>query len=446
MSYLGFCPPGVIFPYAAATPPAGWLLCDGAAVSRTTYAALFAIIGGSWGTGNGSTTFHLPDFRGRFLRGVDGAAGRDPNSGTRTAANSGGNTGNAVGSVQANATAVNGLLNASSALTATAAAQAWTYGAASGTAAAQAWTYGAASGTAAAQVWGQIGSGTAAAQIWTYGVASGTAAAQAWTYGAASGTAAAQAWTYGAASGTAAGQTLSVAAVALASGLATTIDLSHTHGVGALVNAPSLVTGVTGSNTGNSIASSGSHGHPGSNTPIQLSGSNAGNTASASAGNGTGGTTNFGVNIGGTGDHTHSVPAQVWAYDASSGTAAAQAISGSTAGASVSLNHTHPVTGTTSINHTHVSSSVTGVTGTNGTSSVTGVTGTNSTSAVTGVTGTNATSAVTGVTGTNATSAVTGVTGTNATSAVSGTAAAQALSGDAETRPLNANVNYIIKT
>lgn len=47
------------------TPPAGWLLCQGQAVSRTTYAALFALIGTTYGAGNGSTTFNLPDLRGR---------------------------------------------------------------------------------------------------------------------------------------------------------------------------------------------------------------------------------------------------------------------------------------------------------------------------------------------------------------------------------------------
>jgi len=93
-------PPGTVISFAGSTAPEGWMLCDGAAISRTQYAALFAAIGTTWGNGNGSTTFHLPDLRGRFLRGVDGTAGRDPNKATRTAANAGGNAGNAVGSVQ----------------------------------------------------------------------------------------------------------------------------------------------------------------------------------------------------------------------------------------------------------------------------------------------------------------------------------------------------------
>jgi microcystin-dependent protein len=52
-------------PPTAANPPAGWLFCDGSALSRTTYAALYAVIGGSFGAGDGSTTFNLPDFRTR---------------------------------------------------------------------------------------------------------------------------------------------------------------------------------------------------------------------------------------------------------------------------------------------------------------------------------------------------------------------------------------------
>lgn len=59
-------PPGTIVAYGGAAAPADWLLCDGSAVDRTTYAALFAIIGETYGVGDGSTTFNLPDLRGRF--------------------------------------------------------------------------------------------------------------------------------------------------------------------------------------------------------------------------------------------------------------------------------------------------------------------------------------------------------------------------------------------
>ena len=94
--------PGTIIMWAGslANKPAGTLYCSGATVSRTTYAALWSAIGTNWGYGDGSTTFHLPDFRGRFPRGVDGGAGRDPDANSRTASNTGGNTGSNVGSVQ----------------------------------------------------------------------------------------------------------------------------------------------------------------------------------------------------------------------------------------------------------------------------------------------------------------------------------------------------------
>ena len=66
-------PSGVVLPFAGSgTVPTGFLLCNGAAVSRTTYADLFTTIGTTYGVGDGSTTFNIPDFRGRFLRGYDG--------------------------------------------------------------------------------------------------------------------------------------------------------------------------------------------------------------------------------------------------------------------------------------------------------------------------------------------------------------------------------------
>jgi microcystin-dependent protein len=65
-------PAGAVSAYAGtntATPPAGWLFCDGRTVSRTTYAALFAAVGTAHGSGDGTTTFNLPDYRWTFLRG-----------------------------------------------------------------------------------------------------------------------------------------------------------------------------------------------------------------------------------------------------------------------------------------------------------------------------------------------------------------------------------------
>lgn len=59
-------PLGVIVPYGGASPPANWLLCDGTAISRTTYAALFAVISTTFGIGDGSLTFNLPNMQQRF--------------------------------------------------------------------------------------------------------------------------------------------------------------------------------------------------------------------------------------------------------------------------------------------------------------------------------------------------------------------------------------------
>jgi microcystin-dependent protein len=99
-------PSGSVLPYGGASAPSGYLLCDGSAVSRTTYSALYGVIGVKHGSGDGATTFNLPDYRGRFLRGYDNGAGRDPDASSRTAMNSGGNTGDNIGSVQGDATAL----------------------------------------------------------------------------------------------------------------------------------------------------------------------------------------------------------------------------------------------------------------------------------------------------------------------------------------------------
>lgn len=99
-SYL--MPVGSIMAFAGSSTPSsgGWLLCDGSEISRTTYADLFAVIGVEYGTPSTSTAFLIPDYRGRFLRGVDHGAARDPDRASRTAMNVGGNTGDTVGSVQ----------------------------------------------------------------------------------------------------------------------------------------------------------------------------------------------------------------------------------------------------------------------------------------------------------------------------------------------------------
>lgn len=101
-------PPGIIVPYGGVAAPNGWLMCDGSSVSRATYAGLFAAIGTAFGSASGST-FNLPKGNGMFLRGVDDGAGVDPDAASRTAMASGGNTGDNVGSIQADATAKNAL-------------------------------------------------------------------------------------------------------------------------------------------------------------------------------------------------------------------------------------------------------------------------------------------------------------------------------------------------
>lgn len=63
-------PAGTMQMFAGNTIPAGWLLCDGSAVSRTDYAKLFSAIGTTWGAGDGSTTFNLPNSIGRFAEGA----------------------------------------------------------------------------------------------------------------------------------------------------------------------------------------------------------------------------------------------------------------------------------------------------------------------------------------------------------------------------------------
>jgi microcystin-dependent protein len=75
-SSVTLVPTGAIMPFAMNTAPSGWLAANGSAVSRTTYAALFAAIGTTYGTGDGSSTFTLPDLRASFVRGAgsDGVA------------------------------------------------------------------------------------------------------------------------------------------------------------------------------------------------------------------------------------------------------------------------------------------------------------------------------------------------------------------------------------
>jgi microcystin-dependent protein len=91
--------PGQLAPFAGSTAPAGWLLCYGQAISRTGYPYLFSALSTTYGTGNGTTTFNLPDLRGRSIFGLDNmggpAAGRlvGSNTGNITAPTTLGSTG-----------------------------------------------------------------------------------------------------------------------------------------------------------------------------------------------------------------------------------------------------------------------------------------------------------------------------------------------------------------
>lgn len=111
-------PPGAIMSYGGANAPTGWLLCDGAAVSRTVYANLFSAIGTSFGAGDGSTTFNLPDMRGRFVR-YDDNMGNHGITGVTGSGAASRDTGRTHGSAQAQTTAKNGLTNTSSTVSGT---------------------------------------------------------------------------------------------------------------------------------------------------------------------------------------------------------------------------------------------------------------------------------------------------------------------------------------
>jgi microcystin-dependent protein len=109
MAFLNIAPTGTVLPFAGSTAPEGWLLCNGASQSTTTYAKLFAVIGYTYGGTGGS--FSLPDMQGVFPRGA----------GTNLTANYGGLAGHTpAGGALANKgrqkTGINGLSNASSSL------------------------------------------------------------------------------------------------------------------------------------------------------------------------------------------------------------------------------------------------------------------------------------------------------------------------------------------
>ena len=99
-------PVGSIVPYGGASAPSGWLLADGSAVSRTTYADLFSVFGTSYGAGNGSTTFNLPNLKGAIPVGMDSSQTEFSALGT-----SGGEKAHALTSDELPVTQANGLMN-----------------------------------------------------------------------------------------------------------------------------------------------------------------------------------------------------------------------------------------------------------------------------------------------------------------------------------------------
>ena len=99
-AWVGVTPIGSLMPYAGTTAPAGFLLCSDVAVLRTTYADLFAVIGTTYGAGNGTTTFNVPDLRGRVIAGLDNMGGTTASRLTATTITGGGDNVGEVGGAQ----------------------------------------------------------------------------------------------------------------------------------------------------------------------------------------------------------------------------------------------------------------------------------------------------------------------------------------------------------
>jgi microcystin-dependent protein len=103
-------PTGVVVPFAGASAPDGYLLCYGQAVSRSSYSDLFAAIGTTWGAGDGSTTFNVPDLRGRVAAGKDDMGGTAANRITNAVSGIVGTTLGAAGGDQNMPAHVHGML------------------------------------------------------------------------------------------------------------------------------------------------------------------------------------------------------------------------------------------------------------------------------------------------------------------------------------------------
>lgn len=85
MASFGMPLTGMIVAFGGTLAPGGWLMCNGAVVSRTAFPQLFEVLGTSFGAGDGTTTFRLPDLRGEFLRGADAGRGIDAGRGLGSA-------------------------------------------------------------------------------------------------------------------------------------------------------------------------------------------------------------------------------------------------------------------------------------------------------------------------------------------------------------------------
>jgi len=99
----GSVPAGTVVAFAGDQVPSGWLLCDGAEYEIARFPALASAIGHAYGTSDAATRFRVPDYRGRFLRGVDRGAGRDPDAARRAPMGPLGNSGDQVGTAQEDA-------------------------------------------------------------------------------------------------------------------------------------------------------------------------------------------------------------------------------------------------------------------------------------------------------------------------------------------------------
>lgn len=107
-SNTSLVPPGTVLPFAGSSAPSGYLLCYGQAVSRTTYAALFAAIGTAYGVGDTTTTFNLPDLRGRVIAGKDDMGGSAASRLTSATITSGATTLGNVGGAETETASVSG--------------------------------------------------------------------------------------------------------------------------------------------------------------------------------------------------------------------------------------------------------------------------------------------------------------------------------------------------